>query len=279
MTAEAFWRQMSDPARPPLLLPDIGGFFGADLSLSSEKLLAIHSQGADYVTGELVAERSRNSSDHSVSGQRPDRVPLKEYERIFEPCDELGLGLVLKVHDLESAEFAAQLGASALKCEAGGDDYLSIAELCNTREIPLLFETAIDDYDAFLLSLRSLPASHLMMEYRPDGGSETSGDLRLRVIHRLAEDFSGPVALGGGDWGEEVLYAAAALGYRVLEARVRQDNFVTEHETDQALPISRLNQIIMGCRRVHRAVGWKEVQQPVDAAFTTGSTAQSAGGQ
>jgi sialic acid synthase SpsE len=77
----------------------------------------------------------------------------------------------------------------------------------------------------------------------------------LRVFNRLAELFNGPLGLSDHHAGEEMLYAATALGCRVLEKGLCADGSRNDQDVFHALPVSQLGQVIQKCRNIHSALG------------------------
>ncbi len=274
MTPDQFWDDVSDTSRPPVLLPDIGTFFNQDLSLASQMILSVHSHGADYLKGELLHDAEiclETDTAEQYLGQdaRPIRenyrtlidrkvVPLREYERIFEPCDELGMGLVLSVYDLDGADFAARMGACALKIASTNIVHAPLIRHCAQLDIPLLLDTGKATFDEAMRAIewaREAGAGRLILEYSPPAPPAPVSSQNLRVFHSLAAEFDGPLGLSDHHSGEEMLYAATALGCRILEKGVCTDARASDQDVFHALPLGRLNEVKAKCGNIHAALG------------------------
>lgn len=274
MTPDQFWDDVSDAARPPVLLPDIGTFFNQDMSLASQMILAVHSHGANYLKGELLhdpdiclaTETTEQYLGHDAQPIREnyrrliDRkaVPLKEYERIFEPCDELGMGLVLSVYDIAGAEFAARMGACALKIASTNVVHAPLIRHCAQLGLPILLDSGKSSFDEITRAIqwaREAGAERLILEYSPPAPPAPIAGHNLRVLEFLASVFDGPLGLSDHHAGEEMLYAATALGCRVLEKGVCTDAAASDQDIFHALPLGRLNEVTTKYRNIHAALG------------------------
>lgn len=274
MTPDQFWNDVSDNRRPPVLLPDIGTFFNQDLSLASQMILGAHSHGASYLKGELLHDagiclESETTEQYLGADARPIRenyrtlidrkvVPLKEYERIFEPCDELGMGLVLSVYDLDGAEFAARMGACALKIASTNVVHAPLIRYCAQLDVPLILDTGKASFEEAMRAVqwaRESGADRLILEYSPPAPPAPVSHHNLRVLPVLATEFDGPLGLSDHHAGEEMLFAATALGCRVLEKGVCADSQANDQDVFHALPIGRLNDVKSKCDNIHAALG------------------------
>ena len=157
MSPAEFWDDVVHASRPPVVLPDIGTFFNQDVALAARMVAAVKAAGARYVKGEVlhdaeiclktdVAEHYLGADAQSVGENYRQLVerkalPLSQYEKIFAPCRELKLGLVLSVYDLKGADFAKRLGACALKIASTNVVHAPLIRYCAGLDLPLIIDT------------------------------------------------------------------------------------------------------------------------------------------
>lgn len=274
MDAARFWQQVSDPAQPPLLLPDVGTFFNRDIDRGAALIAQVTAAGIECVKGEVLHDADIClATDTQEIYLGPDARPVKEnyrqlierktlpltdYERLFRPALDAGLGLCLSIYDDGGTDFACDIDACALKIASTNIVHAPLIRHAAKTGLPLLLDTGKSDLAEVMRAVewaRDAGAEHLILEYSPPAPPAPVSDHNLRVLEKLAGLFDGPLGLSDHHAGAEMLYAATALGCRVLEKGVCPDDQAGDQDVFHALPVSELSRVLQSCRAIHAALG------------------------
>lgn len=285
MDARAFWQQLTDPARPPLLLPDVGTFFNQDLDRGAALIAQVRAAGITCLKGELLHDADiclagtaleswldpagRTVQENYRALIERKVLPLAAYRDLFAPIRDAGLGLCLSVYDLAGVDFAAELGACALKIASTNVGHAPLIRHAAASGLPLLIDTGKATLDEALQAVawaRAAGAERLVLEYSPPAPPAPVEQHNLRVLTRLAGLFDGPIGLSDHHAGPEMLYAATALGCRVLEKGVCADDQNSDQDVYHALPVGQLADTLRICATIHAGLGDADAAYPPPAA-------------
>lgn len=274
MTPEQFWRDVSQAYRPPVVLPDIGTFFNQDVQRAEHLIHAIAHSGARYLKGEVLHDANicldtdtteqylgndaRQVSENYRALIERKTVPLEHYRGLFAHCQQLSLGLVLSVYDSTGADFAKEIGACALKIASTNIVHAPLIRHCASLGLPLLIDTGkatLEEAQRAVDWAREAGAQHLIVEYSPPAPPAPLERHNLQVLPDLHKLFGLPVGLSDHHHGEEMLFAATALGCRVLEKGLCGTGQDADQDVYHALPVDRLAETIRLCHNIHAALG------------------------
>jgi sialic acid synthase SpsE len=168
------------------------------------------------------------------------------------------MGLVLSVYDQAGADFAVNMGACALKVASSNIVHAPLIRYCASLKLPLIIDSGKSSREEVIRAVhwaQQAGAERLILEYSPPAPPAPVEQHNLRAISDLRKIFSGPLGLSDHHAGEEMLYAASALGYRLLEKGLCADNQFTDQDVFHALPLSQLATVMEKCRAIHAALG------------------------
>jgi N,N'-diacetyllegionaminate synthase len=277
MTADLFWQKVVDSGEAPVFLPDVGTFFNQDMAAAESLIAKVLESGVDFLKGELlhdpdiclnvdagvnyldpqgnaVPENYRKLIERKV-------VPLESYRRLFSVLDTSSVGLVFSVYDLVGADFALDMGSSALKIASANVVHAPLIRHCARSGVPLIIDTAsstLDEVERAVNWARDAGAERLVVEYSPPAPPAPLANHNLSVISRLRQLFDLPVGLSDHHHGEEALYLATALGYRILEKGISPTAHSSDQDVYHALPVDRLGAAVETCRKIFVATGSPE---------------------
>ena len=277
MNADAFWHRIVDSGQPPLLLPDIGTFFNQDIQGGEALVRAIMDAGIRCIKGEIL-----HDADICLDTATQERflgwdgkplmenyrrlierkvVSLADYERLFRPAREAGLGLCLSVYDFAGVDFALGMGVAALKIASTNLVHVPLIRYAAASGLPLILDTGKATLDEVWRAVdwaREAGGDRLILEYSPPAPPAPAADHNLAVLKVLSEAFDGPVSLSDHHAGNEALYAATALGCRVLEKGVCQTQQADDQDVYHALPVDQLADVRQTCATIHQLLGQAE---------------------
>ena len=98
-------------------------------------------------------------------------------------------------------------------------------------------------------------ARDIMVQHSPEAPPAPLANHHLRMLVTLKALFGRPVGLSDHHAGEEMLYAAVALGANAVEKGVCPDGIVADQDVHHAMPVSQVAEAIAKCRRIHVALG------------------------
>lgn len=274
MKGDRFWRDVKDAFRPPVVLPDIGTFFNQDMALAEELLIGVANTRARYIKGEIlhtaeICLHSDTTEQYLGQDAQPvsenyrrliERkvVPLEQYRELYAPCKHLGLGLVLSVYDQEGADFAVDIGACALKIASTNVVHAPLIRHCAKQGLPLIIDTGkatLEEAQRAIEWARETGNDQLIIEYSPPAPPAPLEKHNLQILPDLQKMFGIPVGLSDHHSGEEMLYAATALGCRVLEKGLCAAKPQNDQDVFHALPIDQLSGVMQRCHNIHAALG------------------------
>lgn len=274
MTPRQFWRDVSAPYRPPVVLPDIGTFYNQDTQQAAALVQALASAGARYLKVELLhdadiclsTKANEKNQDQDTRSRREHyrqlierkTLPLDQYRELFAPCKDLNLGLVLSVYDARGADFAREIGACALKIASTNVVHAPLIRHCSQLGLPLIIDTGkstLAEAQRAVEWAREGGLDELVVEYSPPAPPAPLERHNLHILPDLGKLFGLPVGLSDHHHGEEMLYAATALGCRLLEKGVFSADSAGDQDVYHALSVDRLQHVMGLCFNIHAALG------------------------
>jgi sialic acid synthase SpsE len=259
---------------PPLFFPDIGTFFNQDATLARTLIERLHAAGATLIKGEILHDADIALADETTDvyltrgGERVVEryrdlierkiLPFDAYERIFGLCKSLGVGFLLSVYDFKGAEFARDIGAAALKIASSNIVHRPLIEFTSKLGLPLVIDTGKSTLEEIARAVQwaeDAGAQAIMVQHSPEAPPAPLANHHLRMLTTLRETFDRPVGLSDHHAGEEMLYAAIALGANAVEKGILPDGMERDQDVHHALPIGEFEAVWAKCRRIHTALG------------------------
>jgi sialic acid synthase SpsE len=263
------------PGAVPLLLPDIGTFFNQDMNLATEMIYALGDLGLPVIKGEILHTPEiclPDSGDEvfwgHVSGKEKREhyrslierkvLPLSSYEKLFRRCFELGMDVVVSVYDFEGARFAKDIGVAALKIASSNITHQPLIEYVAGLGLPVIIDTGHSTLEEIARAVdwaRDAGQESLIVEHSPLAPPNEVGQQNLRFMSTLGNTFAVPFGLSDHHDGDEMLYAAAALGASVIEKGVRPEGLGDEQDAAHALSINQVKVVYSKIQNIHAAMG------------------------
>ena len=267
-----------DDANPPLFMAEIGTYFNKDTELAKRLVEKIKASGADIVKGEILHDPEICLKDESeatyithVKGSVKENyrqmierkvVPLEHYAQIFGACRKIGIPFIVSVYDFKGADFAVDIGVCALKIATSNIVHAPLiryaAGLAVKNRIPLFIDTGKSTMEEISRAVgwaRGEGCEDLIVEHSPAAAPNPLTEHHLRMIPMLKETFKVPVGLSCHHSGEEMMYAAVALGANIIEKGVCADPQKPDQDFYWAMPIEDLEGAVKRCRNIYYALG------------------------
>ncbi len=269
---------------PPMFMPDIGTFFNKDMSLAARMVDELVEAGVSAIKGEILhtAEICLSDSGNEVfwghvSGSwRTENyrslierkvVPLGCYERLFGRCLEAGIDVVVSVYDFTGANFAKSLGLAALKIASSSITHQPLIEHVSALGLPVILDTghsSLEEIGRAVSWASDAGATKLMVQHSPPAPPNELALHNLRFMNTIGAATGLPYGLSDHHAGDEMLYAAVAMGAVLIEKGVRPDALEDEQDASHALPMSEVGNVLRKIRNIHMAMGTGTRQMPRD---------------
>jgi sialic acid synthase SpsE len=274
---------------PALFLPDIGTFFNQDLARGMALIDRVAESGATFLKGEVLHDAGicldsdlleNITTPEAVVTKEPYRrvierkvVPLQAYERLFAHALRRGLRLALSVYDFAGLTFALDHGADLIKIASSNIVHRPLIERVAAARIPALLDTGGSTLDEVARAVGwfiQAGGDRLVIEHSPPAPPAAVSRHQLSKLIGYRDTFKCPVGLSDHHGGDEMLYAAIALGASVVEKGVYPDDTERDQDVAHGLPISRLADVIRKCANVAAAMQ----PPPADAPGPAGHPAR-----
>ena len=274
-----FCRVFDLEPQPPVFLAEIGTFFNKDIS-SGIKIIEEISRVRDarqelpiLLKGEVLhsadicrvdaaaAERFVDSTGKQYTEKfrsliERKTVPFEEYAKLFARSTALGFDLVLSVYDSKGAVFAVEQKAVALKIASSNLRHPALHADVAALNVPMIIDEGRAPLSAVAATVERLKGAgvrHLLLEHSPDGHPAHPEAHNLRIAETYKQAFGLPVGLSDHYRGEEMLYAATALGYNLLEKGIALDCDAPDQGLSHAMPVERLGRVLAKIHDVYQA--------------------------
>jgi sialic acid synthase SpsE len=268
-------RHKISPRSEPLFLPDIGTFFNQDIAAAASMVDRLVEAGVSVVKGELLHTADiclRDSGDevywgHVTGASRIENyrslierkvVPLDTYTCLFKRCLDNGLDVVVSVYDFVGADFAKASGFSAIKVASSNITHQPLIEHVAKLGLPVILDSGHSSLEEIARAIdwaRDVGADKIVVEHSPLAPPNGVDQHNLRFIRTLRRAFGVPSGLSDHHAGDEMLYAAVAMGASIIEKGVRPDSLGDEQDAAHALPISQVRDVLVKIKNIHYALG------------------------
>lgn len=267
-------RHLVEDGGRPLFLPDIGTFFNQKIDVAESMVRSLAETGITTIKGEVLHDADVCLDDDTVErylsrdGQVVEEryrdlierkvVSLDEYEHLYSCCQQEGLDVVVSVYDFEGADFAANIGAAALKIASSNIVHGPLIAHVARLGKPMIIDTGkstVEEAARAVNWARDAGATQLIIEHSPPAPPSPIHEQNLRFMVTLGRTFGLPYGLSHHSDADEILFAAAALGAHVIETGVTPDGLEADQDVAHAVPLSRVPQVLSGIERVYRALG------------------------
>lgn len=263
----------------PLFLPDIGTFFNENYKVAINLIEQLALGGATCIKGEVLHNPNICSEGQSLvryldpNGQVKEEnyralinrkcLALDQYKYIFDSIKEKQLPIVMSVYDLEGAIFCSENGVSALKIASSNITHLRLIRNVASLELPMIIDTGhstLSEISRAVEQVDSTNNTRLLLQHSPYPPPYPVSDQNIRAILSLNSVFGTPVGLSDHHKGEEMLFAAIALGAAAVEKGICLSSEQIEQDVFHALPVSDFRRVLNSCSRLYEGMGDGELR-------------------
>jgi N-acetylneuraminate synthase len=266
------------------IIAEAGVNHNGSIDLARKMVEAAAHAGADAVkfqtfrAAELViadapkAEyQARNDSAGESQLAMLRRLELSEaaHHELIECCRTQGVMFLSTPFEAASADFLEQIGLPAFKVPSGEVTNLPFLELLARKGRPLLLSTGMATLAEVADAVAAIRASgnpplallHCVSNYPAD-----PAHVNLRAMRTMQEEFRVPVGYSDHTLGNEVAFAAVALGACIIEKHFTLDRALPGPDHAASLEPGELAAVVRGIRNVEAAMGdGRKIPAPSEA--------------
>lgn len=280
MDVKSYWLDILHSQRP-LFLPDIGTYFNQDMAQAKSLIDALAEAGVTTIKGEIlqtaeVCLDAHLSGNEKYYGHKSGEVqqenyralierkvvPLSAYQTLFEYAQSKGMEVIVSVYDFEGADFAKQIGCKAIKIASSNITHQPLIEYVAQLGLPMIIDTGHSTVEEMARAVNWAQDAGLMgsavdivVEHSPKGPPNPVNQQNLKFMQTLGQAVNLPYGLSDHHGGEEMLYAATAMGAVVLEKGVCPDDMGDEQDGGHAMPVSQVAEVLQKINNIADAMG------------------------
>lgn len=246
-----------------IFLPDIGTFFDNDTKKASRIIDRISKLKLPVIKGEILHNadiclngKFNETYFNNLSGKMNSVnfrklierkvISLKNYEKIFKGIPKK-TSLILSVYDFEGLDFALDQKCVAIKIASSNITHKPLIEYAAKKSKSLIIDTGhstIEEISRAINWARDKSSKlELILQHSPKAPPNPVNQQNLLFMKNLGSIFNVQYGLSDHHYGEEMLYAATALGAVVVEKGVCEDNSKQDQDRAHALNLSKVKEV------------------------------------
>jgi len=262
----------------PLFLPDIGTYFNQNITQAKLIIDGLANAGVSIVKAEIlqtaeICLQANLSGNEKYFGQQSQEfveenyrelierkvIPLETYREIFDHIKQRGMDLIVSVYDFEGADFAVEVGCKAIKVASSNITHQALIEYVASLKLPMIIDTGYSTIEeaARAVNWAKDIDSELdcLIEHSPKGPPNPVEQQNLNFMKTLGVAVNCPFGLSDHHGGEEMLYAATAMGAMVLEKGVCANDMGDEQDGGHAMPVGQVAEVLQKVNNIADAMG------------------------
>lgn len=223
---------------PTILLPEIGVLFKQDINQAKDSIQKVQAAGCSIIKGEcyhdidIVADDGFEYEYKTHLGTRKVNyrafvqetiLPLKVWGKLFGLCHDLGMATIVSAYDKVAIDFLRDIGSSCIKLASPSVVHIPLLKYAAKSGLAVMLDTGKANIEEIIVAvdtLRDSGCTELIVNHTPDGHPCPAEDHNLRLIETYRRLFDCPIGLSDHFAGSEIMLAASALGYDIIEKPV-----------------------------------------------------------
>jgi|SaaInlStandDraft_6_1057023.scaffolds.fasta_scaffold06730_3 sialic acid synthase SpsE len=241
-----------------LFLPDIGTFFNDDIEIALGMVDKLGEANIPVIKAEILhdvdicLQSDLSEFYYSPSKERMVEenyrdiierkvVSLDSYEKIFSRVKKRGCELVVSVYDNKGVDFAIEQDVIAIKIASSNITHQPLLEYVAKTDKSIMLDTGHSTLEEIARAVNWLNDAgklDIIIQHSPLAPPISVEEHNLKFMQTLGRCFGIPYGLSDHHIGDEMLYAATALGASIVEKGVCPDELGDEQDRAHALNIS-----------------------------------------
>jgi sialic acid synthase SpsE len=258
-----------------LFLPDISTFFNDDIKLALKMVDQLADAGIPVIKAEVLHDAEiclkSNISERYYSHSQAEMieenfrdvierkvVSLDSYARIFDHIKKRNCELVVSVYDNKGVDFAIEQDVVAIKIASSNITHQPLLKyVANTKKTIILDtgHSTLEEIARAVNWLNDAGKSDIIIQHSPLPPPTPVDKHNLKFMQTLGRCFQLPYGLSDHHFGDEMLFAATALGACIVEKGVCPDETRDDQDRAHALNISEAKIVQLKVKNIAEGLG------------------------
>lgn len=258
----------------PIFFPDIGTFFDNDISKAEKMIRDLAKSGCKFIKGEILHSdeicldtetiEKYYCYDGNIKEEKYKElvkrkvVSIESYEKLFKLAKDLNMEFLVSVYDFEGADYAKKWGACAIKIATSNITHIPLIRYVASLDLPIIIDTGRSNWDEIARAVQVVKETgncKFIVEHSPSAPPAPVEKQNLNMMLSLKRAFDVHPGLSDHHHGEEMMFAAVAMGVQILEKGVCFDDNKDDQDVYHAIPIAKVADTLQKCKNVYRAQG------------------------
>lgn len=222
---------------PSVFLPEIGVLFGQNVDLAFRHIRKISLAKCPIIKGELYHNANFVHHDAELNYLTRDGkktvnyrefvertvLSFEKWDKIFSFCHSLGLKTIVSAYDIEGINFLREIGVNCVKIASPHVINVPLLRAAAKSKMKVMIDTGKANLDEVIHAtsiLKEYGCEELIVNHTPDGHPCDAKDHNLLIIETYRRLFNCPIGIADHYNGTSMMFAAAALGYNIIEKPV-----------------------------------------------------------
>lgn len=250
-------------------LASIARSAGADAvkfqTFKAAKLVTANAPKADYQRASTPADESQYDMLRALELSDASHVEILEH------CRKIGILCLSSPFDEESADLLDALGVPAFKVPSGELTNLRLLAHVAGKGKPVILSTGmanLAEVERAVATIREAGNSSIVLLHCVTNYPAAPEDVNLRAMATMAQVFELPVGYSDHTIGNEVAFAAVALGASVVEKHFTIDRSMAGPDHKASIEPQGLADLVRGIRAVEASLGTGRKEPAASEAAT-----------
>jgi N-acetylneuraminate synthase len=261
------------PGHPCFVIAEAGVNHNGSLETARQLVDAAARAGSDAVKFQTfraervvsaAARKARYQTIRTDAGEsqldmvRRLELPEAHHYELLARCRERGILFLSTPFDPASADFLDTLGVPAFKIPSGEITNLPLVEHVARKGKPMIVSTGmarLGEVEAAVDAIYRQGLNELILLHCVSSYPAGARDVNLRAMETMRLAFGVPVGYSDHTMGNEIAFAAVALGACVIEKHFTLNRSLPGPDQQASAEPDELRQLVAGIRQVEAALG------------------------
>ena len=261
------------PGKPCFIIAEVGVNHNGRIELAKKLVDAAVQAGADAVKFQtfkaeklITAQAPKANYQIQSTGagesqfEMLKRLELSyvQFQELYKYCQEQSILFLSSPFDDESADFLESLGVVAFKIGSGEITNLPFLTYVAQKNKPILLSTGMSylgEVEAAVRVIYGAGNEKLALFHCTSNYPAAPIDVNLRAMRTLSSAFGVPIGYSDHTEGNEISFAAIALGACMLERHFTLDKKLPGPDHSASLEPGELEALVKGVRKIEAALG------------------------
>lgn len=221
-------------------------------TFKAEKLVTTQAPKANYQI------QSTDSNESQFEMLKRLELSYVQFQELYKYCQEQRILFLSSPFDEESADFLESLGVVAFKIGSGEITNLPLLTHVAQKNKPILLSTGMSnlgEVEAAMRVIYGVGNEKLALFHCTSNYPAAPVDVNLRAMRTLSNAFGVPVGYSDHTEGNEISFAAVALGACMLERHFTLDKNLPGPDHRASLEPGEFEALVKGVRKIEAALG------------------------